>query len=42
MSLAELFKHTAEVGYAAIELWHRDESLEEIMAMAKESLGYSA
>ena len=35
MNLGELFKHTAEVGYAAIELWHRDENLEEIVALAK-------
>ena len=35
IDLAELFKQTAEAGYAAIELWHRDDSFEEIMALAK-------
>jgi len=35
MALDDLMKYTAEVGYAAVELWGRDEKFEEIMAMAK-------
>lgn len=35
MNLDDLMKETAAVGYAAVELWGRDEKFEEIMAMAK-------
>ncbi|MCE7981568.1 MAG: xylose isomerase [Caldilinea sp. CFX5] len=35
MALDDLMKYTAEVGYAAVELWGRDEKFEEVMAMAK-------
>jgi len=35
MDLAELVKQTAEAGYAAIELWHRDGTFEDILSLAK-------
>ncbi|MFN8443859.1 MAG: TIM barrel protein [Caldilineaceae bacterium] len=35
MTLDDLMRHTAEVGYAAVELWGRDEKFEEIMDLAK-------
>jgi hydroxypyruvate isomerase len=36
MSLQELFKTAAEIGYAAVELWAREDNFEEVMALAKE------
>ena len=35
MSLAELFKVGAEIGYAAVELWSRGEDFEEVVETAK-------
>jgi hydroxypyruvate isomerase len=35
MSLDELFKIGAEIGYVAVELWERGDDLEEVVALAK-------
>ena len=35
MSIEELCKAAADIGYVAIEFWHRDESHEEVIAIAK-------
>ena len=36
LSLPDLFKAGAEIGYAAVELWGRGDDFEEVMALAKE------
>jgi len=35
LSLDELFKIAAEIGYAAVELWDRGDDLEEVVALAR-------
>jgi len=35
MSLDELFETGAEIGYVAVELWHRGDDFEEVVALAK-------
>ena len=35
-SLADLFKAAAEIGYAAVELWAREDDFEEVVALAKQ------
>jgi len=35
MSFEDLFKVTADIGYAAVEMWHREDDFEEIVALAK-------
>jgi len=35
MSFDDLFKAAADIGYAAVEMWHREDDFEEIVALAK-------
>jgi hydroxypyruvate isomerase len=36
MSLSDLFKAAAQIGYAAVELWAREDNFEEVVALAKQ------
>jgi hydroxypyruvate isomerase len=36
MSLSELFQAAAQIGYAAVELWTREDNFEEVVALAKQ------
>ncbi len=37
VSLSDLFKAAAQIGFAAVELWERPDNFEEVMALAKQN-----